>query len=82
MLFRSDAVLGEEPKDWDICTPALPEQTIKCFEGQHIIETGLKHGTVTIIINYKPFEITTYRIDGIYGDNRHPDNRAQHLGSG
>ena len=41
-----DAVLGEEPKDWDICTPALPEQTIKCFEGQHIIETGLKHGTV------------------------------------
>ena len=69
-----DAVLGEEPKDWDICTPALPEQTIKCFEGQHIIETGLKHGTVTIMINRKPFEITTYRIDGIYSDNRHPDS--------
>jgi len=69
-----DAVLGEEPKDWDICTPALPEQTIKCFEGQHIIETGLKHGTVTIMINRKPFEITTYRIDGIYSNNRHLDS--------
>jgi len=69
-----DAVLGKEPEDWDICTPALPEQTIKCFKEQHIIETGLKHGTVTIVVDHKPFEITTYRIDGSYSDNRHPDS--------
>ena len=69
-----DAVLGKVPEDWDICTPALPEQVMRCFDGYHIIETGLKHGTITLMINHKPFEITTYRIDGIYSDNRHPDN--------
>ena len=69
-----DAVLGKEPEDWDICTSALPEQTNKCFKEQHIIETGLKHGTVTIVVDHKPFEITTYRIDGSYSDNRHPDS--------
>ena len=68
-----DAVLGKEPKDWDVCTLALPEQTIKCFEGQPIIETGLKHGTITIMINHQPFEITTYRIDSIYCDNKTSD---------
>ena len=69
-----DAVLGKEPEDWDICTPALPDQTMRCFGEYHIIETGLKHGTVTLVIDHKPFEITTYRVDGIYGDNRRPDN--------
>ena len=68
-----DAVLGKEPKDWDICTPALPKQMMKCFKGQHIIETGLKHGTITVIINHKPFEITTYRINSTYSDNSYPD---------
>ena len=68
-----DCFLGKEPEDWDICTPALPEHTMKYFAGHHIIKTGLKHGTITIRINHKPFEITTYRIDGIYSDNRHPD---------
>jgi len=68
-----DAVLHNDPKDWDICTPALPEQIMRCFEGYHIIETGLKHGTITLLIDNKPYEITTYRIDGIYSDNRHPD---------
>ena len=68
-----DILLGKTPQDWDICTSALPEQTMKCFEGRHIIETGLKHGTVTLMLNHKPFEITTYRIDGIYSDNRRPD---------
>ena len=67
------AVLGLEPKDWDICTTALPVQTMQCFEGCHIIETGLKHGTITLVLNHKPFEITTYRVDGSYSDNRHPD---------
>ena len=68
-----DSLLGKEPKDWDICTPAIPEQTMKFFEGGHIIETGLQHGTITLILNHKPFEITTYRVDGIYTDNRRPD---------
>jgi len=68
-----DCLLGKEPEDWDICTPALPEQTMKYFAGHHIIETGLKHGTITLRLNRKPFEITTYRIDGVYSDNRHPD---------
>jgi len=68
-----DAILGMEAKDWDICTPALPEQTKQCFKGCRIIETGLQHGTITLLIDHKPFEITTYRIDGIYSDNRRPD---------
>jgi len=68
-----DRILGKEPKDWDICTPSLPEQTMKCFAEHHIIETGLQHGTVTLMLNHIPFEITTYRIDGQYSDNRRPD---------
>ena len=69
-----DSLLGKEPKDWDICTSALPEQTMNCFAGQHIIETGLKYGSITLMLNHKPFEITTYRVDGKYSDNRRPDN--------
>ena len=69
-----DSLLGKEPQDWDVCTSALPEQTMSCFAGQHIIETGLKHGTITLMLDHKPFEITTYRVDGKYSDNRRPDN--------
>ena len=69
-----DSILGDKPKDWDICTSALPNQTMKCFERHTIIETGLKHGTVTLVLDRKPFEITTYRIDGDYIDNRRPDS--------
>ena len=69
-----DAFMGKTPEDWDICTSALPEQTAACFKDCHIIETGLKHGTITVIKNHKPFEITTYRIDGDYSDNRRPDS--------
>ena len=68
-----DAILGAEPKDWDVCTNALPHQIMKCFQSFRIIETGLHHGTVTIVLNNKPFEITTYRIDGEHSDNRRPD---------
>ena len=68
-----DAVLGGEPKDWDICTSALPEQTMKCFDGQRIIETGLKHGTITVMVCHRPFEVTTYRVDRKYKDNRRPE---------
>ena len=68
-----DSLLGKAPHDWDITTNALPDQTMKCFDDYKIIETGLKHGTVTVMIGNEPFEITTYRIDGEYSDNRHPD---------
>jgi len=68
-----DSLLGKEPKDWDICTPALPELTKKFFTGHKIFETGIRHGTITLRINHNSFEITTYRIDGVYTDNRHPD---------
>lgn len=68
-----DSITNKNPDDWDITTNALPNQIIKCFENYKIIKTGLKHGTVTILINHKAFEITTFRIDGIYSDNRRPD---------
>ena len=63
-----DSLLGDSPKDWDITTNALPEETEKCFKGYKIIETGLKHGTITVMIDKEPLEITTYRIDGEYLD--------------
>ena len=69
-----DSLLGLSPSDWDITTSALPEETEKVFENYRIIETGLKHGTVTVLIDKMPLEITTYRIDGEYSDNRHPDS--------
>ena len=68
-----DSIMGNKPKDWDICTSAPPDQVMKCFEKHTVVETGLKHGTVTLILKHKPFEITTYRIDGEYADNRRPD---------
>jgi tRNA nucleotidyltransferase (CCA-adding enzyme) len=68
-----DVLFGKTPSDWDICTSALPEQTKECFKNHHIIETGLRHGTVTLVQNRRPFEITTYRVDGKYTDNRRPD---------
>jgi len=68
-----DAILGATPNDWDVCTQALPQQVIECFKENKTIATGLKHGTVTLILNNKPFEITTYRVEGTYSDNRRPD---------
>ncbi len=69
-----DCIMGITPGDWDITTNATPEETARIFKDYRIIETGIKHGTVTVIIDKKPFEITTYRIDGEYEDNRHPHN--------
>lgn len=69
-----DKILGRTPHDYDICTSAKPEEVINVFEYFKVIETGLKHGTVTVMINNEPFEITTYRIDGKYSDNRRPDS--------
>lgn len=69
-----DSVLGRKPHDYDICTSATPGEILKAFPDEEIIPTGLQHGTVTILINKEPFEVTTYRIDGDYSDNRRPDN--------
>lgn len=67
-----DSIIGLVPHDWDICTSALPEQIVDVFSDHKIIPTGLKHGTVTVVINDEQYEVTTYRIDGEYKDNRHP----------
>ena len=68
-----DSLLGITPKDWDICTSATPEEVERCFAGFRIIETGLKHGTVTVVANDGSYEVTTFRVDGDYSDNRRPD---------
>ncbi len=68
-----DAIMKKPAHDWDITTSALPEETMNAFEGFRIIETGLKHGTVTVIVDGTDLEITTYRIEHGYSDNRHPD---------
>ncbi len=69
-----DALMGKEPHDWDIATSALPEETLDAFKDFRTVETGLKHGTVTVIIDGSSLEITTYRIEKGYSDNRHPDS--------
>lgn len=69
-----DSILGRKPNDWDICTSATPDEMLKIFKDKRIIETGLQHGTVTVVNHGEPFEITTYRIDGKYSDNRKPDS--------
>ncbi len=68
-----DSLLGGAPKDWDITTSARTDEISICFKEYRTINTGLKHGTVTVIIRGMQIEITTYRIDGSYTDNRHPD---------
>ncbi len=69
-----DSLLGIVPNDWDICTDATPAQMIKCFKKYKTFDSGIKHGTVSIVINNKVYEVTTYRIDGNYADNRRPDS--------
>jgi len=68
-----DTIMGNTPNDWDMTTSATPEETIRTFHGYKTIPTGIKHGTVTVIIDGNPVEITTMRIDGEYTDNRRPD---------
>lgn len=65
-----DSFLGREPEDWDITTSAMPEQTKELFE--RTFDTGIEHGTITVLIEKEGFEVTTYRIDGKYEDGRHP----------
>lgn len=74
-----DSLLGITPKDWDICTSATPQEVEQCFSGRRIIETGIQHGTVTIVVGGIGFEVTTFRTDGIYSDNRRPWRRCLHF---
>lgn len=69
-----DSIVGIKPNDYDITTNAKPEDTIRIFKNYRVIETGIKHGTITLIKNKNEYEITTYRIDGTYNDNRRPES--------
>lgn len=69
-----DSLLGRTPNDWDVCTNAKSDEILDVFSGFKIIPTGLKHGTITVMINNSPYEITTFRVDGEYSDNRRPDS--------
>ena len=66
-----DMIMGRKPGDWDITTSARPEETKKCFK--RTFDTGIKHGTITVLLDGGSYEVTTYRIEGEYTDCRHPD---------
>lgn len=65
-----DSILAKRPEDWDITTSAKPEEIKRLFS--RTVDTGIEHGTVTVLLGKESFEVTTYRIDGMYEDNRHP----------
>lgn len=69
-----DSLIGRELCDFDITTDASPEETKAVFSAFKTVDTGIKHGTVTVVIDHTPYEITTYRIDGDYKDRRHPES--------
>ena len=68
-----DSLMGLEPKDFDVCTSALPQEMQAAFADCRVVETGLKHGTLTVLYDHTPYEVTTFRVDGTYTDHRHPD---------
>ena len=68
-----DSLLGEVPHDYDVATNAVPEQMAAAFSDFRTVETGIEHGTLTVISDGEPVEVTTFRIDGKYSDGRHPD---------
>lgn len=68
-----DSLLLQNPSDFDITTSAFPDEIKSVFKNEHIIETGIKHGTVTVLIEGESLEITTFRIEKDYLDNRHPN---------
>lgn len=68
-----DQAAGRTPHDCDLCTAARPEQVKRLFSDCHVIETGMKHGTVTVMLDGAPYEITTFRTEEGYSDGRHPD---------
>ncbi|MEE1105206.1 MAG: polynucleotide adenylyltransferase, partial [Ruminococcus sp.] len=68
-----NALLGLCPHDWDICTNAKPEEMRAVFCDHVTHDFGLKHGTLVVMVGEEPYEVTTYRVDGVYADNRHPE---------
>ena len=68
-----DSLMGQTPGDWDVCTSARPEQTEAVFSDCRCIETGIRHGTVTVLYEGAPYEVTTFRRDGDYRDHRRPE---------
>ena len=68
-----DSLLGLAPKDYDICTSATPAEMQALFRGWHVVETGLRHGTLTVVYAHVPYEVTTFRVEAGYSDHRHPD---------
>ena len=69
-----DSLMGRIPGDYDVTTNARPEEMLRVFDGCRVIETGLKHGTLTVLHDGMTVEVTAYRIDGSYADGRHPDS--------
>lgn len=67
-----DSILGRQPNDWDITTSARPDEIKRIFK--RTVDTGIEHGTVTVLINHEAFEVTTYRLDKDYTDFRHPSS--------
>ena len=65
-----DSILCRKPEDWDITTSARPEEIKRLF--RRTVDTGIEHGTVTVMIGREGFAVTTYRVDGLYEDSRHP----------
>lgn len=69
-----DSIMGRPVHDWDICTDATPNEMLSIFKDFKTIPTGLKHGTLTIVVDDEPYEVTTFRCDGKYSDGRRPDS--------
>ena len=69
-----DSILGLEPNDYDITTSATPKVIMEIFKEFRCIETGIEHGTISVVIDEDIYEITTYRIEGEYKDHRRPEN--------
>lgn len=69
-----DSILGLVPQDWDVTTNATPDEIKGCFPLGTTVDTGIQHGTITVVLNGVTVEITTYRTDGKYTDSRHPDS--------
>lgn len=69
-----DFLLGKIPYDYDITTDATPDEMYEIFKNYKTVDTGIRHGTLTVIIDSEPYEVTTYRLDGEYNDHRHPDS--------
>lgn len=68
-----DSLLGRPPCDWDVCTSARPGEIQAAFPGKCLSAPGVRHGTITVLLEHTPYEVTTYRTDGAYSDHRHPD---------